>query len=198
MPRRSGAAAEAGLSPNELRLGKPCPVLCVRFPHPPRLRRDRVEFARARARTEADGSASHPAKDAAPEREARRRAETTTARLRSIAETAISGNRRNPHAFLVVVGNVICCRRRTHGRNQAFVYVLRSAISNSPFYIGLTSDVNARLADHNTGRCPHTASRRPWQLHVIIEFSDEQTSGPLRTLLKSGSGRAFAKRHFEL
>ena len=30
-----------------------------------------------------------------------------------------------------------------------------------------------RLADHNAGRCPHTARYRPWQLHVVIEFQDE-------------------------
>ena len=51
--------------------------------------------------------------------------------------------------------------------------------------------------DHNTGRCPHTASRRPWQLHVVIEFSDENRAIRFERYLKSGSGRAFAKRHFE-
>ena len=68
--------------------------------------------------------------------------------------------------------------------------------SSSRFYVGLTSDVNARLADHNTGRCPHTASRRLWQLHVVIEFSDEHRAIHFERYLKSGSGRAFAKRHF--
>ena len=78
------------------------------------------------------------------------------------------------------------------------VYVLRNASPTPQFYVGLTSDVNARLADHNTGRCPHTASRRPWLLHVVIEFSDEQRAVRFERYLKSGSGRAFAKRHFEL
>lgn len=32
------------------------------------------------------------------------------------------------------------------------------------FYVGLTADVNARLEDHNAGRCPHTAAHRPWRL----------------------------------
>ena len=65
------------------------------------------------------------------------------------------------------------------------------------FYVGLTSDVEARLADHNEGRCPHTAMRRPWKLHVTIEFADEHTAIRFERYLKSGSGRAFAKRHFE-
>jgi putative endonuclease len=81
--------------------------------------------------------------------------------------------------------------------DKRFVYVLRNSDQNPKFYIGLTSDVVARLADHNTGR-PHTASRRPWQLHVVIEFSDEQRAIRFERYLKSGSGRAFARRHFEL
>src|SRR5713226_10434135 len=56
---------------------------------------------------------------------------------------------------------------------KRFVYVLTNAESKSHFYVGLTSDVFARLSDHNAGRCSHTASRRPWQVHVVIEFADE-------------------------
>ena len=65
-------------------------------------------------------------------------------------------------------------------------------------YVGLTSDVNARLADHNAGRCSHTAAHRPWHLHVVIEFAEESTAICFERYLKSGSGSGFAKRHFEL
>jgi predicted GIY-YIG superfamily endonuclease len=81
--------------------------------------------------------------------------------------------------------------------DKRFVYVLRNADRKPSFYVGLSSDVGARLADHNMGRCSHTASHRPWQLHVVIEFSDEQRAIRFERYLKSGSGRAFAKRHFE-
>jgi predicted GIY-YIG superfamily endonuclease len=80
---------------------------------------------------------------------------------------------------------------------KRLVYVLRNASPTPQFYVGLTSDAHARLADHNSGRCPHTASRRPWLLHVVMEFSNEQTALRFERYLKSGSGRAFAKRHFE-
>jgi putative endonuclease len=80
---------------------------------------------------------------------------------------------------------------------KRFVYVLRNSDSDPKFYVGLSSDVDARLADHNMGRCPHTASRRPWQLHVVLAFADEQRAIRFERYLKSGSGRAFAKRHFE-
>ena len=80
---------------------------------------------------------------------------------------------------------------------KRFVYVLKNAETNPQFYVGLTSDVLARVGDHNSGRCPHTAARRPWRLHVAVEFADELTAVRFERYLKSGSGRAFAKRHFE-
>ena len=81
--------------------------------------------------------------------------------------------------------------------DKRFVYVLKNADPKPHFYVGHTSDVPARLADHNAGRCPHTARYRPWQLHVTIELPDEQRAIEFERYLKSGSGRAFAKRHFE-
>ena len=77
------------------------------------------------------------------------------------------------------------------------VYVLRNADPVPRFYVGLTSEVRGKLEDHNTGRCPHTARYRPWQLHVVIEFPDEQRAIRFERYLKSGSGRELAKRHFE-
>ena len=79
---------------------------------------------------------------------------------------------------------------------KRFVYVITTATHPEAFYVGVTSNVPARLADHNAGRCPHTLRRRPWQLHVAIEFTHEATALRFERYLKSGSGRAFAKRHF--
>ena len=50
------------------------------------------------------------------------------------------------------------------------VYILHTLSEPNRPYIGLTCDVQARLADHNAGRCPHTARHRPWQIHVVIEL----------------------------
>jgi predicted GIY-YIG superfamily endonuclease len=80
---------------------------------------------------------------------------------------------------------------------RRIVYVLRGVTDADRYYVGLTSDVAARLADHNAGRCPHTARGRPWRLHVTIEFDEESTASRFERYLKSGSGRAFARRHFE-
>ena len=81
-------------------------------------------------------------------------------------------------------------------KDRRFVYVLKTADPTSHFYVGCTADVLARLADHDAGRSPHTARYRPWQLHVTIELPDERRAVAFERYLKSGSGRAFAKRHF--
>jgi predicted GIY-YIG superfamily endonuclease len=79
---------------------------------------------------------------------------------------------------------------------KRFVYGLRSVINQHRHYVGLTADVPTRLAWHNAGRCPHTTKYRPWELLVSIEFADEERAIRFERYLKSGSGRAFAKRHF--
>ena len=89
------------------------------------------------------------------------------------------------------------CYRNGMAEEERFVYVLRSGNASSRFYVGVTSDVPTRLAAHNAARCPHTARHRPWRLHVVIEFPDEQRAIRFERYLKSGSGRAFARRHFE-
>ena len=80
---------------------------------------------------------------------------------------------------------------------QRFVYVLRSVEHPQRHYVGVTTDVDARLASHNNGACERTREYRPWILHVVIAFTEQQTALRFEKYLKSGSGRAFAKRHFD-
>ena len=42
--------------------------------------------------------------------------------------------------------------------------------------------------------CKHT--HRPWSIVASVEFPDERAAAHFERYLKSGSGRAFAKRHF--
>ena len=81
--------------------------------------------------------------------------------------------------------------------SKRFVYVLKTEESPPRFYVGVTSDVVHRLDWHNQGHCIHTAKHRPWRLHVVLEFCDEVHATRFEQYLKSGSGRAFAKRHFD-
>ena len=79
---------------------------------------------------------------------------------------------------------------------KRFVYILRSLREPTEYYVGSTSNVVARLADHNAGVSAHTAKHRPWELVVAVEFANEERAIAFERYLKSGSGRAFAKRHF--
>ena len=76
-----------------------------------------------------------------------------------------------------------------------FVYVLRSDTDPDRHYVGLTSDVAARLHWHNTGPSGVTVHHRPWSVVVSLEFADAAIAGRFERYLKTGSGRAFAKRH---
>jgi predicted GIY-YIG superfamily endonuclease len=75
------------------------------------------------------------------------------------------------------------------------VYLLRSIARPERYYIGVTSDVARRLDVHNSGGSRHTMMDRPWRLVSFVEFEDEATAIRFEKYLKSGSGRAFAKRH---
>ena len=85
-----------------------------------------------------------------------------------------------------------------HGFEKRIVYVLRSGRDPSRHYVGITNDTKARLRWHNYGPCGHTVEYRPWSIIVTIEFPTEAEAVRFEKYLKSGSGRAFAKRHFAL
>ena len=76
------------------------------------------------------------------------------------------------------------------------VYILRSNSNPDRHYTGLTSDLAMRLQWHNAGQNRHTVADRPWSVIVSIEFTAEAAARDFERYLKSGSGRAFAKRHF--
>ena len=79
---------------------------------------------------------------------------------------------------------------------KRFVYILKSVVSPSEHYVGVTSNVRARLDTHNEGLSTHTASHRPWRTLVVIEFDEEEPALRFENYLKTGSGREFARRHF--
>jgi hypothetical protein len=55
--------------------------------------------------------------------------------------------------------------------------------------------VTQRLESHDHGASIHTAKNRPWEINVIIEFKTEALAVKFEKYLKSGSGRAFARKH---
>jgi len=77
-----------------------------------------------------------------------------------------------------------------------YVYLLKSVVKPGKKYIGITSDLNARFNEHTAGKSPHTAKFKPWKILVAIRFTDNRKAEAFEKYLKSGSGHAFAKRHF--
>ncbi|MBN9342951.1 MAG: excinuclease ABC subunit C [Caedibacter sp. 38-128] len=77
-----------------------------------------------------------------------------------------------------------------------FVYSIQSEIFPERYYVGMTTDVIQRLNEHNTGKSIHTNKFKPWKLLTYVAFSDKGKAGKFETYLKTGSGRAFCKRHF--
>ena len=82
------------------------------------------------------------------------------------------------------------------GIGQRFIYILRSERDPSRHYVGRTANVDERLRWHNEGLSGQTVLHRPWRILVTVEFADGPTAARFERYLKSGSGRAFAKRHF--
>lgn len=77
---------------------------------------------------------------------------------------------------------------------MTYVYILQSVLFQERFYVGTTKDVSARLEEHNAGKGEHSSKHKPWRLKTYIGFSDEKKAFAFEKYLKSGSGRAFAKK----
>ena len=77
-----------------------------------------------------------------------------------------------------------------------YVYLIRSLSCPEQRYIGATDNLKRRLRDHDGGDSPHTSKYRPWELVATVAFSDDGRAAAFERYLKTGSGRAFANRHF--
>jgi putative endonuclease len=77
-----------------------------------------------------------------------------------------------------------------------YTYIIESLARPEERYIGHTSDIRARLQAHNAGKCEHTAKLKPWKLKIYIAFETLDQAQRFEAYLKSGSGHAFANRHF--
>jgi predicted GIY-YIG superfamily endonuclease len=76
-----------------------------------------------------------------------------------------------------------------------YVYLLRSKTHPDQTYIASTHDLRKRLTEHNAGKSIHTNKFKPWNLMAYVALPQQHLAEELERYLKSGSGRAFAKRH---
>ena len=77
-----------------------------------------------------------------------------------------------------------------------YVYLLRSLSHPQQTYVGSTDDLRRRLAEHDSGKSPHTSRFAPWKCAVAIRLEDDAKAEAFERYLKQGSGHAFAQRHF--
>lgn len=72
------------------------------------------------------------------------------------------------------------------------VYILKCA--DNTYYVGCTGDMNDRISRHRLGSVKYTSSRLPVEIAHQSIFSDKYKAYEFEIYLKSGSGRAFAKK----
>ncbi|CAN7380307.1 GIY-YIG nuclease family protein [Mesorhizobium caraganae] len=75
-----------------------------------------------------------------------------------------------------------------------YVYLLQSETTEGERYIGITSDLKRRLAEHNAGKSSHTSRFLPWRIVTYMAFSNQAKAAFFVRYLKSGSGHAFASK----
>ena len=76
-----------------------------------------------------------------------------------------------------------------------YVYLVRSISHPEQRYVGITSNIEARLIEHNSGKSFHTSKYKPWELIAYMAFENHQRAVEFERYLKTGSGIAFANRH---
>jgi predicted GIY-YIG superfamily endonuclease len=75
------------------------------------------------------------------------------------------------------------------------MYYIYSLKCKDGYYIGCTNNVKERLQRHQKGQVPSTAERLPVDLEFYFIIRDKYKAFAFEKYLKSGSGRAFIKKH---
>ena len=79
---------------------------------------------------------------------------------------------------------------------MTYVYLIESVHYQGHHYVGITDNLKQRFTDHNEGRSVHTRKFLPWNLVTYSAFADVHVAAAFEKYLKTGSGKAFMKRHY--
>jgi putative endonuclease len=74
-----------------------------------------------------------------------------------------------------------------------FVYVIVSETKGLRFYVGLSANVDRRIAEHNSGKTRSTKGYRPWKFFFSEEFPNRVVAREREKYYKSGSGKESIK-----
>ena len=64
-------------------------------------------------------------------------------------------------------------------------------------YVGMTSDLEKRISEHNSGKVKSTKAYRPWKLLHIEKFEDRKLAREREKYLKSGYGKSWLKSKYK-
>lgn len=109
---------------------------------------------------------------------------------------ASCGRPRGRSSYHEVVSHEVLTKCDKVENQMFYVYLIKSISNPEQKYIGQTDDLKKRLRQHNAGYSIHTAKYRPWVLVNYIAFTSKDAALGFEQYLKTGSGYAFAKRHF--
>mgnify|MGYP001607244274 CR=1 FL=1 len=76
-----------------------------------------------------------------------------------------------------------------------YVYILQSEKDKSR-YIGVTSDLKRRIAEHNSGNAKYSNLKRPYKLIWYCAFLEKSKAYDFEKYLKSSSGYTFTNKRF--
>ncbi len=76
-----------------------------------------------------------------------------------------------------------------------FYYVYILCCADGKPYVGCTDNWQDRIIRHDKGHVPATKDRLPVKLVSYVAFSNKYSAFNFEKYLKSGSGRAFIKKH---
>ncbi|MEP7162681.1 MAG: GIY-YIG nuclease family protein [Candidatus Moraniibacteriota bacterium] len=76
------------------------------------------------------------------------------------------------------------------------MYYVYSLKCKDGYYIGCTDNLKERLERHQNGHVPATKNRLPIVLEFYCAIGDKYKAFEFERYLKSGSGRAFTRKHF--
>ena len=74
-----------------------------------------------------------------------------------------------------------------------YVYSLKC---RNGYYVGCTDNLKERINRHQEGHVSSTANRLPVDLEFYFAIFDKYKAFEFEKYLKTGSGRAFVKKHF--
>ncbi|MBI4059710.1 GIY-YIG nuclease family protein [Candidatus Giovannonibacteria bacterium] len=73
---------------------------------------------------------------------------------------------------------------------MVYLYVIKS-LKKKYRYVGITSDLERRAKQHNSGYNQNTKSFTPFETILIEKYKDYQEARKREKFLKSGQGRKF-------